>query len=142
MPAADIVAFQESLLGRGVTPTVPSAPRADPPLVPDLVDAPEPLHKLPLQASLRTALEQAELPTIGAVASLTRAELQREFAALTERLQKTIVFVTHDIREAFKLASRIGLFQDGRLVELSKRDEFRQSAHAEARAFMATLEED
>jgi serine/threonine protein kinase len=73
--AADIIAFQETLLGRGVTPTAAPARRADPPLVPDLIDAPEPLHKLPLQASLRTALEQAELPTIGAVASLTRAEL-------------------------------------------------------------------
>ena len=49
----------------------------------------------------------------GALDPFTRAELQREFAGLTARLNKTIVFVTHDIREAFALASRIGLFKDG-----------------------------
>ena len=78
----------------------------------------------------------------GALDPLTRAELQREFAGLTRRLNKTIVFVTHDIREAFKLASRIGLFQDGRLVELSEPDQFMRSSHEEARAFLRTLDED
>src|SRR3989442_5659680 len=52
----------------------------------------------------------------GALDPLTRAELQREFAALTSRLNKTIVFVTHDIREAYLLAARIGWFKDGHLV--------------------------
>ena len=78
----------------------------------------------------------------GALDPLTRAELQREFAGLTRRLNKTIVFVTHDIREAFKLASRIGLFQDGRLIELSEPDQFMRSSHEEARAFLKTLDED
>jgi len=76
----------------------------------------------------------------GALDPLTRSELQREFAALSERLNKTIVFVTHDIREAFMLASRIGLFQDGRLVELASPGEFAASGHSEARAFNRTLE--
>jgi osmoprotectant transport system ATP-binding protein len=71
----------------------------------------------------------------GALDPLTRAELQREFAALTKRLKKTIVFVTHDIREAFILASRIGLFKDGRLIELATPDQFAASSHPEARAF-------
>ena len=71
----------------------------------------------------------------GALDPLTRAELQREFAALTKRLKKTIVFVTHDIREAFILASRIGLFKDGRLIELATPDQFAASTHPEARAF-------
>src|SRR6185369_8983185 len=43
----------------------------------------------------------------GALDPLTRADLQRDFADLTRRLGKTIVFVTHDIREAYILASRI-----------------------------------
>ncbi len=73
--AADIIAFQETLLGRGLTPAVGPAARVEPPLVPDLMDSPEPVHKLPLATNLRSALEQAQLPTIGAVASLTMAEL-------------------------------------------------------------------
>ncbi len=77
----------------------------------------------------------------GALDPLTRAELQREFAALAKRLKKTIVFVTHDIREAFLLASRIGLFKDGRLVELAPASDFLRSENPEARAFMASLVE-
>jgi osmoprotectant transport system ATP-binding protein len=65
--------------------------------------------------------------------------LQREFAALTERLKKTIVFVTHDIREAFTLASRIGLFKDGHLVELATPEEFAASEDPEAKAFNESM---
>ena len=71
----------------------------------------------------------------GALDPLTRAELQREFASLTKRLKKTIVFVTHDIREAFTLASRIGLFKDGHLIELATPEQFAASTDPEARAF-------
>src|SRR5881394_1146668 len=52
----------------------------------------------------------------GALDPVTRAEMQREFRALAQRLQKTIVFVTHDLREALLLASRIVLLESGRLV--------------------------
>jgi osmoprotectant transport system ATP-binding protein len=75
----------------------------------------------------------------GALDPLTRAELQSEFAALSRKLNKTIVFVTHDVREAFLLGSRIGLFKDGRLVELATPDEFARSQDPEAVAFCATL---
>jgi osmoprotectant transport system ATP-binding protein len=78
----------------------------------------------------------------GALDPLTRAELQREFAGLTRRLKKTIVFVTHDIREAFALASRIGLFKDGRLVVLASPDEFARSDDAEAKAFIETMNDE
>src|SRR5438093_10554129 len=64
----------------------------------------------------------------GALDPLTRAELQREFAALARRLNKTIVFVTHDIREAFILASRIGLFKDERLVDIATPRQYAASA--------------
>src|SRR5882724_1955320 len=76
----------------------------------------------------------------GALDPLTRAELQREFAALTERLNKTIVFVTHDIREAFTLASRIGLFKDGHLIELATPEQFAASTDPEAKAFNESME--
>lgn len=75
----------------------------------------------------------------GALDPLTRAEMQREFAGLARRLKKTIVFVTHDIREAFALATRIGLFKDGRLVELASPSEFSRSDEPEARAFIESL---
>jgi osmoprotectant transport system ATP-binding protein len=75
----------------------------------------------------------------GALDPLTRAELQREFVALTKRLNKTIVFVTHDIREAFILASRIGLFKDGQLVVLATPDEFAASEDQEAKAFNESM---
>ncbi|HJZ68139.1 MAG TPA: ATP-binding cassette domain-containing protein [Blastocatellia bacterium] len=78
----------------------------------------------------------------GALDPLTRAELQREFASLVKRLNKTIVFVTHDVREAFLLASRIGLFKDGRLIELATPDDFAQSSDDEARAFVRTMKEE
>src|SRR6202035_5165878 len=47
----------------------------------------------------------------GALDPVTRAELQREFSALARRLGKTIVFVTHDLREALLLASRIVMLE-------------------------------
>ena len=77
----------------------------------------------------------------GALDPLTRAELQGEFAALTKRLNKTIVFVTHDIREAFKLASRIGLFKDGHLIELATPEQFASSDDPEAKAFYESMKE-
>ena len=77
----------------------------------------------------------------GALDPITRAELQREFARLANQLNKTIVFVTHDVREALILATRIGLFKDGRLVELATPRDFRQSPEPEAQAFLDSLEE-
>ena len=70
---------------------------------------------------------------------LTRAELQREFAGLRTRLGKTVVFVTHDVREAMLLATRVALFAEGRIVFLGAPEAFRASGHPEARAFAAVL---
>src|SRR6187397_1219726 len=50
----------------------------------------------------------------GALDPLTRASLQREFVELTRRLNKTAVFVTHDVREAIIVGSRIGLMHKGK----------------------------
>lgn len=72
----------------------------------------------------------------GALDPITRAELQREFIRLQRHLGKTIVFVTHDINEAFKLGTRIGLMQAGQLVELGTLDEFARSTHPEAQEFL------
>lgn len=75
----------------------------------------------------------------GALDPLTREELRREFASLTKRLNKTIVFVTHDVREAFTLASRIGLFKGGHLIELATPGQFAASTDPEARAFNESM---
>jgi len=75
----------------------------------------------------------------GALDPVTRAELQREFSALSRRLGKTIVFVTHDLREALLLASRIVLLQAGRIVASAPPQEFLRLDHPEVRAFTASL---
>ena len=75
----------------------------------------------------------------GALDPVTRAELQREFAELAKRLGKTIVFVTHDLREALLLASRIVMLQNGKIIANETPDKFLRLEHPEVRAFAASL---
>jgi len=72
----------------------------------------------------------------GALDPLTRAELQREFLALQKRLGKTVVFVTHDLHEAMRLATRIGLMEAGKLVTTLTPQEFAQSNDPWAAAYV------
>jgi len=76
----------------------------------------------------------------GALDPITRSEIQKEFRELHHRLGKTMIFVTHDIREAFLLGTRIGLMQEGRMVALVTPDEFLKLDHDEARAFAGCLQ--
>jgi osmoprotectant transport system ATP-binding protein len=71
----------------------------------------------------------------GALDPITRSELQKEFRGLQRRLGKTMIFVTHDMREAFILGDRIGLMKDGRLLALASGAEFQKLDHPEAKAF-------
>ena len=64
----------------------------------------------------------------GALDPLTRADLQREFLSLQTQLGKTVLFVTHDLHEALRLATRIALWQEGRLVSMSTPGEFLASS--------------
>jgi len=73
----------------------------------------------------------------GALDPITRQEIQQEFRGLQERLKKTMVFVTHDIREAFVLGNRIGLVKDGKMVLLGPPASLLTSNDPEARAFAA-----
>lgn len=75
----------------------------------------------------------------GALDPITRLELQQEFRRLQQTLGKTVVFVTHDIQEAFILATRIGLMQQGELVTLCEPAEFQRSPLPEAQTFLQTL---
>jgi osmoprotectant transport system ATP-binding protein len=52
----------------------------------------------------------------GALDPITRTELHEEFRRIQSRLRKTIVIVTHDMREAFALADRIGVLDAGHLI--------------------------
>jgi osmoprotectant transport system ATP-binding protein len=60
----------------------------------------------------------------GALDPLTRAELQKEFKQLQQRLRKTVVFVTHDVSEALLLGDRIALMESGRLHGIYAPQEF------------------
>jgi ABC-type proline/glycine betaine transport system ATPase subunit len=54
----------------------------------------------------------------GALDPVTRGELHRELRRIQREVRKTIVLVTHDMGEAFALATRIGVLADGELVAL------------------------
>ncbi len=73
----------------------------------------------------------------GALDPITRRDLQQEFRALQRRLNKTMVFVTHDVREALLLANRIALLKEGRLILLGEPAELLNSTDPEAQAFAA-----
>jgi osmoprotectant transport system ATP-binding protein len=64
----------------------------------------------------------------GALDPITRAELQREFRDLQQRLSKTVVFVTHDVSEALLLGHRIALMDRGALRGVYAPHEFMRSA--------------
>ena len=75
----------------------------------------------------------------GALDPLTRASLQREFAELSRRLGKTAILVTHDVREALLLGTRIGLMHRGQLLLVEPPDRFVNSDNPQARAYLETL---
>src|SRR5216684_2036948 len=75
----------------------------------------------------------------GALDPLTRASLQKEFVELRSRLGKTVIFVTHDVREALMLGSRIALMAAGKIVLLETPQEFVQSSDQHVRAYLETL---
>lgn len=54
----------------------------------------------------------------GALDNVTRASIRKEFKALEELKRKTIVMVTHDIQEAFELADRICLMDQGKIIQI------------------------
>jgi len=53
----------------------------------------------------------------GAIDAITRTRLQDELASIQSKLHKTILFVTHDVEEALRLADKIIIMRDGALVQ-------------------------
>ncbi len=76
----------------------------------------------------------------GALDPVTRREMQVEFLAWRQRFQTAALFVTHDIHEALRLGTRIGLLHQGALAALEAPREFLRCGHQEARAFLDCLE--
>ena len=64
----------------------------------------------------------------GALDPITRAELQQEFLRLKKKLQKTVVFVTHDVAEALLLGDRIALMDAGALKGIFTPQQFLNSS--------------
>ena len=75
----------------------------------------------------------------GALDPITRAEIQREFLTIRGSLSKTIVFVTHDVREGLLLADRLGVLEAGRLIWSGTPGQFRRSGDAAAAPFLECL---
>jgi osmoprotectant transport system ATP-binding protein len=72
----------------------------------------------------------------GALDPITRDELQSEFLSLQRNLHKTVVFVTHDLHEALRLGSRIGLMEGGRLITVLTPEQFVRSKDPLAAAYV------
>jgi osmoprotectant transport system ATP-binding protein len=84
----------------------------------------------------------------GALDPITRRDLQDEFRRLQRRLGTTVIFVTHDIREACRIADRLALMDHGRLVQWGRpadlihrpADDFARSFFLEAEAVSAATD--
>jgi osmoprotectant transport system ATP-binding protein len=72
----------------------------------------------------------------GALDAMTRAELHREFRGIQERVRKTVVLVTHDMREAMILADRIGVLDAGQLVAYDTPASLQASGHQVVRTLV------
>ena len=73
---------------------------------------------------------------MGHLDPVTRHELQDVFRAITRRLGKTCIFVTHDLIEATRVADRIALMAEGSVVATGSLTDLAMSRHPEAHAFL------
>ncbi len=76
----------------------------------------------------------------GALDPVTRLELQRQFLDIRTREHVTSVFVTHDVREALKLGTKIALLHNGDVEFVGTPEEFEHSTGDEARRFLEVLQ--
>jgi osmoprotectant transport system ATP-binding protein len=72
----------------------------------------------------------------GALDPITRTELQREFKQLQQRLNKTVVFVTHDVSEALLIGDRIALMDSGSLHGIYQPREFLASRDHQVKPYV------
>jgi len=74
----------------------------------------------------------------GALDPMTRTELHAEFLRIQDRVRKTVMIVTHDMREAFALANRIGVLDAGRLIAYDSPQALAGSADPRVRELLAS----
>lgn len=74
----------------------------------------------------------------GALDPITRAELHREFKGVQAAMHKTVLLVTHDLAEAFVLADRVAVLQDGVVVACAPPAELQHSPHPFVQALVET----
>ena len=72
----------------------------------------------------------------GALDAITRLEIQTEFLDLRNRLGKTMILVTHDLDEAFRLGHRIAVMKNGRILQCAPPQELKDSP---AHSYVKTL---
>jgi osmoprotectant transport system ATP-binding protein len=63
----------------------------------------------------------------GALDPLTRQELQHHFLILKQQLKKTMVLITHDLPEAFKLGDRVTVLKEGRIHQVGTPQELQRA---------------
>jgi osmoprotectant transport system ATP-binding protein len=76
----------------------------------------------------------------GALDAITRSNLQKEFLNLVKTLNKTAVFVTHDLHEAFILGTRICLMDKGKIALVETPENFRKSDLPLVREYLQTID--
>jgi len=75
----------------------------------------------------------------GALDPITRFELHREFKRIQNAVRKTVLLVTHDMREAFALADRVGVIDGGRLVACDTPGDLHASHHPTVRLLLESM---
>jgi osmoprotectant transport system ATP-binding protein len=73
----------------------------------------------------------------GALDPITRTDLHAEFRRIQARLRKTVMMVTHDMREASALADRIGVLDSGRLIACDSPQALAKSADPRVRELLS-----
>lgn len=58
---------------------------------------------------------------------LVRKDMQFELLSIQRKLEKTVVFITHDINEAFKLGDKVAIMQDGELIQTATPEEMNEN---------------
>jgi glycine betaine/proline transport system ATP-binding protein len=72
---------------------------------------------------------------------LIRREMQTELLNMEDYIDKTIVFITHDMNEAFRLGDRVALMKDGQIVQLGKpKDFFENPADEYVKSFIEDVD--
>ena len=75
----------------------------------------------------------------GALDPVTRAELHREFRRIQSALRKTVVIVTHDMAEAFALATRVGVLDAGGIAQIDEPKVLARSTDPRVRPLLEPL---